>query len=194
MSWTPDHQGYKDRQLHKPTCEGKFPSTCACKVTEFWVLNEDVQELEPSKVGKWMYFPNFEATSVNLDELWSIFSEHTNDGYLGWGTKLSLKNKEKPALMCYTKDHLDKTDTERVSDALYSLLADIGIQPRDISLKYKTDEATLKGLYSALDVDKRALQKGLAISQIVDKRAVCLFYKTPKGCRHGAECRYRHEE
>jgi hypothetical protein len=172
MSWTPDHQGYKDRQLHKPTCEGKFPSTCACKVTEFWVLNEDVQELEPSKVGKWMYFPNFEATSVNLDELWSIFSEHTNDGYLGWGTKLSLKNKEKPALMCYTKDHLDKTDTERVSDALYSLLADIGIQPRDISLKYKTDEATLKGLYSALDVDKRALQKGLAISQIVDKRAV----------------------
>jgi len=74
--------------------------------------------------------------------------------------------------MCYTKDHLDKTDTERVSDALYSLLADIGIQTRDISLKYKTDEATLKGLYSALDVDKRALQKGLAISQIVDKRAV----------------------
>lgn len=44
-------------------------------VTEFWVLNEDVQELVPSKVGKWMYFPNFEATSVNLDELKSIFSE-----------------------------------------------------------------------------------------------------------------------
>jgi hypothetical protein len=79
MSWTPDHQGYKDRQLHKPTCEGKFPSTCACEVTEFWVLNEDVQELEPSKVGKWMYFPNFEATSVNLDELWSIFSAHTHE-------------------------------------------------------------------------------------------------------------------
>jgi len=49
-------------------------------VTEFWVLNEDVQELVPSKVGKWMYFPNFEATSVNLDELKSIFSVGFLDG------------------------------------------------------------------------------------------------------------------
>ena len=197
-SWTPDHQGYKERPLHKPTCEGNTPSTCNCGCSELWVLNEDVIDLVSGKTGKWMFFPVFSSKKTDeyensLDTLWAMAAEHTREGFAGWGLKLSLKNMDKPALMFYTKNYEDEEDRERVKASVYSLLADFGIPTSKRSLRYKTDEATAQGLYSARDVDKRGHQQGVSVSRFHDVREVCKFFNTPRGCRHGDECHFRHE-
>lgn len=139
-SWTPDHQGYKERPLHKPTCEGNTPSTCNCGCSELWVLNEDVIDLVSGKTGKWMFFPVFSSKKTDenensLDTLWAMAAENTREGFAGWGTKLSLKGMDKPALMFYTKNYEDEEDRERVKASVYSLLADFGI-PTSIELNY----------------------------------------------------------
>lgn len=128
-----------------------------------------------------MFFPKSVA---DADILWSAIAAATRAGLLGWGTKMSLKDRTRPALMVFTKDHADAADRERVLNGLREMLASEGIESGDIL--YKTDEATAAGLYSSQDVGGRGAGKGRSSSQYhngLDERALCKF---GAGCRASA--------
>jgi hypothetical protein len=186
MSWEPQHEGYAKRGAHKPTCT-MVPRSCACPgVTELWALCDDECALTPN-TGKWMFFS---ATDTDADALWRLAAERTRDGALGWGTKMSIKDKERPALMCFTVDHTDNDDRKRVQLAMRALLEECC--GGEVDIRYKTDEATASKTYSGLDVEARGKAGALA-SQYHDMRTVCRFFQQGK-CNRGSACKFLHPD
>ena len=188
MAWDPAHEGYSQRAAHAGACGGT-PSTCRCSARELWALNDDEVALTP-RTGKWMFFVN-DGESCDADSLWAAAAGATRAGELGWAVKMSLKDPAKPALMVFTRDHDDADDREHVRASLRALLEDAGLSAPN--LRYKTDEATTAGIYSGRDVGGRGGGGSLA-SQYHDVRAPCVHYKSPRGCRNGAACKWRHED
>jgi hypothetical protein len=215
MSWTPAHSGFAKRSLHEAHCEST-PSTCSCPgAIDLWALNDEEIPLTAG-TGKWMFFC---GGACEPDLLWSLVAEATRDGKLGWGTKMALKDRANPALMCFTADHEDEADRERVRLELRDLLLHAGLDAEKVNLRYKTDEATAAGLYSREDVDGRGGRGRAAgggggrggggggwgggggggggayghVSSYYDVSERCRFIDTPRGCLKGAACKYSHD-
>ena len=186
MAWDPSHEGYAQRAAHNGTCGGT-PSTCCCETRELWALNDDEVALTP-RTGKWMFFVN-DGESCDADALWVAAAGATRAGELGWAVKMSLKDPARPALMVFTRDHADAEDRELVRVALRALLVDAGLVAPN--LRYKTDEATAAGVYSGRDVGGRG-DGGRIASQYHDLSDECKHYKSARGCRNGAACKWRH--
>lgn len=93
-------------------------------------------------VGKWLVFVRHE----HVDEVWERIRSAVEAGKLGISAKVSTSRpsgyKSTDHVICvYTYDFRDKADVGRVLTAL----RDIGITGR---LYYKTDQATLSGVYA----------------------------------------------
>jgi hypothetical protein len=97
----------------------------------------------------------FFCSGEEAETVWALVAEATRDGELGWGSKCSLKDPKKPALMCFTKNHTDAADRERVRQRLRGLLLGAGFDGGEVNLRYKSDEATRAGIYSKEDVGGR---------------------------------------
>ena len=97
----------------------------------------------------------FFCSGEEAETVWALVAEATRDGELGWGSKCSLKDPKKPALMCFTKNHTDAADRERVRQRLRGLLLGAGFDDGEVNLRYKSDEATRAGIYSKEDVGGR---------------------------------------
>ena len=209
MSWTPEHSGFAQRSPHKAQCEST-PSTCSCPgAVDLWALNDEEVPLT-ARTGKWMFFC---GGACEPDLLWSLVAEATRDGKLGWGTKMALKDRSNPALMCFTGDHEDEADRERVRLELRGLLLHAGMDAETVNLRYKTDEATAAGQYSKEDVYGRGGGRGRAsaagggggrggggggggfghVSTYYDVSERCRFVDTARGCQKGAACKYSHD-
>jgi len=125
---------------------------------------------------------------VDADKLWLVAASATREGLLGWASKISFRERSRPALMCHTVDHENEGDRDRVCYALRTLLVDNGFG--EPPLRYKTDEATEKGIFSAKDVGGRGT-KGVMASQYHDTREVCKFFLQGR-CKFGSDCRFLH--
>ena len=187
MSWEPPHEGYGKRSPHKPTCT-MVPRSCACPgATELWALCDDECALTPN-TGKWMFFS---TKDTDADKLWRMAAERTRDGALGWGTKMSIKDKARPALMCFTVDHTNDNDRERVQQAMRALLEEC-CGGEDIDIRYKTDEATASKVFSGRDVEGRGAAGQLS-SKYHSMRTVCKFFLEGR-CHRGSSCKFLHPE
>lgn len=121
----------------------------------------------------------FPESVDDADVLWSAVAAATRSGELGWATKMSLKDRARPALMVFTKDHANAADRDRVRSGLCELLESVGIESGDI--RYKTDAATAAGVYSSQDVAGRRGAGGSSqYYNGLDERALCRF---GAGCR-----------
>jgi hypothetical protein len=94
-------------------------------------------------VGKWLVFVPCE----NVDKVWSRIARATEHDLLGISAKVSTAvpngyDASRHLICVYTNDFRQKDDVARVLNAL----REIGIIGK---LYYKTDEATLSGLYSS---------------------------------------------
>ena len=185
-TWTPKHPGYVDeRKIHDLDCDEK-PSTCNCSnANEFWVISDEEMPIVDDKVGKWMLFPTDEK---KFDEIWSIVSDATRQGLLGWGAKYSFKDKKRPAILVYTCDSTNESDINRVLETLKSLFLTKKIVFD--GYRYKTDEATHQNKYSKQDILNRP-STGHIVSQNHDLQKPCLFYKNGY-CKHGDKCIFKH--
>ena len=145
------------------------------------------------------------------DKVWAAVCTATRAGGLGWGAKLSLKDRDHPAVMVFTADSKDNLELECVRGALKALLIEQGLDGQALNLRYKTDEATAKGLFSMNDVLGRepALISGggggvgggggsiypadfAAVSMDRDVSTKCFYYNSKQGCSRGAACHYKH--
>ncbi len=93
-------------------------------------------------VGKWLVF----VAPANVDRVWAAIQGATEVDRLGIAAKVSTRcqtgyESDHHVICVYTRDFRDKADVARVLDGLRSL----GIEGR---LFYKTDQATLSGIYS----------------------------------------------
>jgi hypothetical protein len=133
----------------------------------------------------------FPESVDDADVLWSAIAASTRAGQLGWATKMSLRDRARPALLVFTKDHADDADRERVRNSLRELLDSVGVASGDI--RYKTDAATAAGVYSKQDVGGRSgAGAGAQYYNGLGQREMCKYYMSSVGCRFGSACKYRH--
>lgn len=97
-----------------------------------------------SRSGKWLIFVSRE----NVDEVWAKIKKATEEGKLGFGSKVSTakpsplgKDPNTHVICVYTYDWTDREDVMRVREELRKL----GITNK---IPYKSDEDTIKGKYT----------------------------------------------
>lgn len=100
------------------------------------------QKAEETVVGKWLIF----VLREHVDGVWRNVKRATEDGSLGFAAKVSTSrpssyNSAKHVICVYTSDFRNKNDVARVLAGLRN----IGVGGK---LSYKTDQATLNGVYS----------------------------------------------
>lgn len=120
------------------------------KSTAYWLHAENNKygrdTLEPAKIGKWMLFLSKEEVNATWDKI----KQAVTSGDL-WHSKVSttevspVPNRGIYAIMIYTKDYTDLVDVINVLD----YLEDSGIKARHTTIRYKTDQQTRAGVYSA---------------------------------------------
>jgi hypothetical protein len=114
--------------------------------TDPWIYargtGEGCHEDGQTYVGKWLVF----AAPAEVDRVWAAIQGATEVDRLGIAAKVSTRHQvgyesEYHVVCVYTRDFRDKGDVGRVLEGLRQL----GVQGR---LFYKTDQATLSGIYS----------------------------------------------
>ncbi|MGA3155499.1 MAG: putative phosphothreonine lyase domain-containg protein [Streptosporangiaceae bacterium] len=138
------------RTVYRPRVEevlvtnvsGLLPS----QVTDdYWIYADSpaVSEADPSRTGKWLVF----VPARQVDRWWELIRLATEQGRLGISAKAAtarhndLATSRRTKLICvYTRDWQDQSDVQRVLRQLRG----IGVTSR---LSYKTDEATVSGVY-----------------------------------------------
>jgi hypothetical protein len=161
--WVVDDIGRLAEQLLEQGAPWSQPGTFWCLKCDCWDCR--VEDLTPSKntserwiyargvgkgcyqggqtyVGKWLIF----VPRANVDEVWERIRQASENGQLGIEAKVSTSYpsgyKSTDHVICiYTYDFRDKANVGKV----LAKLREIGIQGR---LFYKTDQATLNGLYA----------------------------------------------
>ena len=139
----------------------------------------------------------FSATQV--DDVWEAVCGATRSGNLGWGTKLSLKDRAKPALMAFTVDAEDADERDNVLQALRDLLAAQGLSGTELDLRFKTDADTRAGRFSRNDVSHREAYTDAgghytSVSAYTNIASPCKFYNSSRGCMRGDACHYQHNK
>jgi hypothetical protein len=130
---------YED-QFHESLCN-KQPSTCCCKnigsiwaVPFVWVIS--------IHRGKWLLYPAQE----NVDEIWEKVKILTAANRLGTGAKIT----DGTVICVYTQNFEDVQDVFRV---LVTLRRN---RLQNTFMNYKTDEATVQGVFKTDEAAKRA--------------------------------------
>jgi hypothetical protein len=119
---------------------GLLPS----QVTDaYWIYADSpaIREADARRTGKWFVF----VPARQVDRWWELIRLATEQGRLGISAKAATARHNELAtsqrLICvYTSDWEDQGDVRRV----LRQLRDLGMTSR---LSYKTDEATLSGVY-----------------------------------------------
>ena len=115
--------------------------------TDPWIYargtGEGCHEDGQTYVGKWLVF----VAPAEVDRVWAAIQGATEVDRLGVAAKVSTKHQvghesNHHVICVYTRDFRDEADVERVLEGLRG----IGIEGR---LFYKTDQATLSGIYSS---------------------------------------------
>lgn len=109
---------------------------------ERWIYTSAPPHLSSrASFGKWLVFREY----CDLNDMWRKIKVHVNSGWLGaTGAKCSTKLKDSTC-SCHSGGVIEVFTTRRDSDEVGRKL--INICGR--SIKYKTNEATEKGLYIA---------------------------------------------
>lgn len=149
VSWSPSNSckldvliDYEDK-YHTPNCEKK-PSNCICQeVSWIWALLPD--QAKPVRSGKWMLF----VGNQNVNDTWNKVKDLLASKQLGGGAKVSTGGN-KHVICVYTNDFEDIKDVFRVLVALRRS------RVQNSSIHYKTDEATLEGIYKTDEAAKQA--------------------------------------
>jgi hypothetical protein len=114
--------------------------------TEYWIyadgLGEGCYQDGQTYVGKWLIFVPLES----VDEMWGKIRQATLTGQLGIAAKVSTGRpsgyKSQDHVICvYTHDFRDKANVGEI----LKRLREIGITGK---LYYKSDQATLNGVYT----------------------------------------------
>jgi len=112
-----------------------------------WIYADSpaVSEADLSRTGKWLVF----VPARQVDRWWALIRLATEQGRLGISAKAAtarhndLATSRRTKLICvYTRDWQDQSDVRRVLRQLRG----IGVTSR---LSYKTNEATVSGVYGA---------------------------------------------
>ena len=112
---------------------------------DYWVYayGPAKHEADGCRTGKWLVF----VPAGQIDRWWQLIRLATEQGHLGISAKAAtarhneLATSQRTKLICvYTRDWQDQDDVRRV----LRQLRDRGVTWR---LSYKTDEATLSGVY-----------------------------------------------
>jgi hypothetical protein len=113
--------------------------------TEPWIYargtGDGCHEDGQTYVGKWLVF----VAPADVDRLWAAIQGATEVDRLGIAAKVSTRHQtghqsDHHVICVYTRDSRDKDDVGRVLGGL----REIGVEGR---LFYKTDQATLSGVY-----------------------------------------------
>jgi hypothetical protein len=130
----------REDQFHESLCN-KQPSTCCCKnigsiwaVPFVWVIS--------IHRGKWLLYPAQE----NVDEIWEKVKILTAANRLGTGAKIT----DGTVICVYTQNFEDVQDVFRV---LVTLRRN---RLQNTFMNYKTDEATVQGVFKTDEAAKRA--------------------------------------
>jgi hypothetical protein len=135
---------YED-DCHKLNCD-KQPSTCNCEDVD-WIWANQLVQVKPIHSGKWLLFPD----KTNVDEIWEKVKILIAANRLGNGAKVSKGETRNQSVICvYTENFEDVQDVFRV---LVTLQRN---RLQNTAIHYKTDEATLQGLYKTDEAAKRA--------------------------------------
>lgn len=115
------------------------------KPTSYWLWAENDKykhlELDPHKIGKWMLF----VKKGKVDVAWEKIKNAIKSGDL-WHSKVSAGDESsRHVIIVYTKDY---TDIDDVVNCL-KFLEQSGLKPPNQVIKYKTDDQTRAGVYSA---------------------------------------------
>lgn len=114
---------------------------------DYWVYADGpaADEADAGRTGKWLVF----VPARQIDQWWELIRLTTGQGRLGISAKAAtahhndLATSPRTRLICvYTRDWQDQDDVRRV----LRQLRDLGVTSR---LSFKTDEATLSGVYGA---------------------------------------------
>lgn len=160
---------------HDATCS-LVPSECRCKDAS-WLWADYAGHKEPrcDRSGKWMIFPS----SEEVDFAWTSVVDLLVRGKLGRCAKVStIRNAGdggSQVICVYTADHDNLEDVYRVLHALRHIPTPVCT---DLTLGYKTDEATIAGLYTTSDAAKREGFDG-EVSATRDKRMRISKYSSP---------------
>lgn len=123
--------------MRKPSTERNTP----------WIYVEDLKKtrhkINYDFTGKWLIF----ATLTEVDQIWKIISQATEEGLLGFASKVSTMfptkyDPNKKVICVYTRDYRDKEDVLSIREQLRQL----GFTDK---LVYKTDAATRAGIYGS---------------------------------------------
>ena len=135
----------KENGLHKPHCN-KQPSTCYCENVS-WIWAYQLVRVKSIHSGKWLLFPD----KKNVDEVWEKVKILLAANRLGNGAKVSKGKPANEHVVCiYNKDF------ENVQDVFRVLVTIRRNRLQDTFINYKTDEATLEGVYKTDEAAQRA--------------------------------------
>jgi hypothetical protein len=114
---------------------------------DYWIyahgVGEGCREDGQTYVGKWLIF----VSPHKVDKVWEQIRQATETGRLGIAAKVSTSRpsgyKSKDHVICvYTYDFRDKASVEKA----LKRLRELGIAGK---LYYKTDQATISGVYAS---------------------------------------------
>jgi hypothetical protein len=136
----------EENDFHESDCN-KQPSTCYCEY-----VSSSTRVLKPLLVksihsGKWLLFPE----KKNVDEVWEKVKILLAANRLGNGAKVSKGKPANEHVVCiYNKDF------ENVQDVFRVLVTIRRNRLQDTFINYKTNEATLEGVYKTDEAAQRA--------------------------------------
>jgi hypothetical protein len=132
-------------QFHESLCN-KQPSTCYCDNVH-WIWTNQLVRVKSIHSGKWLLFPD----RKNVDEIWEKVKILIAANRLGNIAKVSKGETGNEYVLCvYTHNFEDVQDVFRV---LVTLRRN---RLQNTFMNYKTDEATLQGVYKTDEAAKRA--------------------------------------
>jgi hypothetical protein len=135
----------REDQFHESLCN-KQPSTCYCENVH-WIWTNQLVRVKSIHSGKWLLFPDRE----NVDEIWEKVKILIAANRLGNIAKVSKGETGNEHVLCvYTQNFEDVQDVFRV---LVTLRRN---RLQNTFMNYKTDEATLQGVYKTDEAAKRA--------------------------------------
>jgi hypothetical protein len=157
-----DHES----DFHEPDCD-KQPSTCDCENVS-WIWVSKPLQVESIHSGKWLLFPE----KKNVDEVWEKVKILIAANRLGEQAKVSKGEKQDEHVVCvYT------TDFENVQDVFRVLVTLRRNHLQDSFINYKTDEATLEGVYKT---DEAAQRAGYGSTKKLEPgRRVSMYFSPP---------------
>lgn len=144
-----EHDLINNPPVHQPTCQAVlprgYPSQCHCNTDNLAIValgpREKLDE-EVGETGKWIIFPNGGDLDT-IDQAWDEIRRYTIEGRLGFVSKISLIDRNRPAIMAYCAIR----NKDRIKDDFIQALRTANcLGP----VRFKEDEATRLGLYSRM--------------------------------------------